>query len=59
MRYNTALACFRDNPGLHIWMAASSLNVKGNKAIIKNVVLANQLVVPNMETHITLCCSCI
>ena len=27
---------------LHIWMAASSLNVKGNKAIIKNVVLANQ-----------------
>ena len=27
---------------LHIWMAASSLNIKGNKAIIKNVVLANQ-----------------
>ena len=39
---------------LNIWTEASSLDVKGNK---KNFFLANQsVVVPNMITHITLCC---
>ena len=41
----------------NIWTAASSLDVKGNKAIKKNFFLAIQsVVVPNMITHITLCC---
>ena len=40
---------------LHIWMAASLLNVKGNKAIIKIVVLANQskyVTVPGKRDHL-------
>ena len=37
---------------LQIWMAASSFDVKGNKAINKKFVfLANWLVYPNMVTN--------
>ena len=37
---------------LKIWMAASSLDVNGNKAIKKKIVfLANRLVFPNTVTY--------